>query len=90
MQNIITSHDVLEPLKQVLSASRHVILVDVSDIFYFFLFGVGGRGGGVRGGGLGVGFNLKIEGGGGFPRRSRGGEGRWGNACGEGGGKYCF
>ena len=34
------------------------VLVDVSDIFFnFFLFGGGGKGGGVWGGGRGVGFN---------------------------------
>ena len=28
-------------------SSEELLLVDVSDIFYFFLFGVGGKGGGV-------------------------------------------
>ena len=69
-------------------------LVDVSDIFYFFLFRGGGKGGGVRGGGWGGGLiKNRGRGGGGVPTRRRGrGEGRRGNVCGEegGGAKYFF
>ena len=36
---------------------HNVTLVDVPDIFKFFLVGGRGKGGGVRGGGRGVGFN---------------------------------
>ena len=48
-------------------------LVDVSDIFFFFLLGDGE--GGVRGagGGRGIGFLLKSPGGGGSPGRGLGG-----------------
>ena len=65
--------------------------MDVSDIFYFFLFRGAGEGGGVRGGGRGGLFFIKIEGGGGVPgEEAREGEGRRGNVCGEGGARYFF
>ena len=60
--------------------------------FIFFLFLGGGKGGGVRGGGRGGGpVLIKIEGGGGFIRGGRAGEGgRRGNVCGEGWGAKSF
>ena len=75
---------------------KHTTLVDVSDIFYFFLSGAGGEGGGVRGGGRGSGFLLKVKGGGGgFRGGCAGGEARGrapgGMSVGRGGGaKYFF
>ena len=69
-------------------------LVDVSDIFYFFLRGRGE--GGVRGARRGGGddFSLKIPGGGGLPGGwGRGGEGSGGclrGIWGGGGAKYVF
>ena len=62
-------------------------MVDVSDIFYFFLVWGGGKGGGVRGGGPeGAGFKKNWREGGGFPRRRRGrGKGARGMSVGRGG-----
>ena len=63
-------------------------LVDVLDIFNFFLFLGGGKGGGARGGGRGGGgpVLIKIEGRGGglSDEEAREREGRRGNVCGEG------
>ena len=66
-------------------------LVDVSDIFYFFFSGAGEREEVFDGDGQGSRFQFKIEGGGLSEEEAGGGEGRWGNVCGEGGGaKYFF
>ena len=68
-------------------------LVDVSDILYFFLFLLGGKGGGVRAGGRGGGVSIKIEGGGGEVLQGGGvGEGRAPGEClwGGGGGLNIF
>ena len=62
---------------------RVLNLVDVSDLFCFFLFWGGGKGGGVRGGGRGGGGRLliKIEGGGGGVQGGGAGGGRAPGEC---------
>ena len=61
-------------------------LVDVSDIFYFFLVWGGGKGGGVRGGGPGGPVLRKTRGRGGCFRGGGAGGGRAPRECVWGGG----
>ena len=68
------------------AAFPFLYLVDVSDIFNFFLFRGAGEGGGVRGGGRRTGFLSKVEGGGGGFRGGGAGGGRAPGECPWGGG----
>ena len=67
-------------------APPKMVLVDVSDIFYFFLLGGGERG--ARG--AKIGFLRKIPGGGRVPTRGGEGPGGWLRGAWGGGAKYFF